>query len=86
MTDAIVEMNHFEVDGIYVEFAKSASLSDTKAQAPLLFVHGGCHGSWCWQHFLDYFARVGRDCYALNWYNHYKSTALPRAFSGAQHR
>lgn len=27
---------------------------------PLLFVHGGYHGGWCWdEHFLDYFASLG---------------------------
>ena len=27
---------------------------------PLLFVHGGWHGAWCWDdHFLDYFADAG---------------------------
>jgi pimeloyl-ACP methyl ester carboxylesterase len=27
---------------------------------PLLFVHGGYHGAWCWdEHFLDHFADRG---------------------------
>ncbi len=27
---------------------------------PLLFVHGGWHGAWCWDdHFLDFFAGCG---------------------------
>lgn len=34
---------------------------------PLLFVHGGCLGSWCWEeHFLDYFAAAGFDCAAVS--------------------
>lgn len=28
--------------------------------APLLFVHGAWHGSWCWdENFLDFFAARG---------------------------
>ncbi len=36
-------------------------------QAPLLFVHGMCHGAWCWQeHYLPYFAEKGYDAYAID--------------------
>lgn len=34
---------------------------------PLLFVHGGCLGQWCWEeHFLDFFAAAGFDCAAVS--------------------
>ncbi len=71
----------FDVNGVFVETRVPASDSDISQQAlkqpPLLFVHGGCHGSWHWHNFLDYFANTGRVCYALNWYGHYKSRSLP---------
>ncbi len=36
-------------------------------QVPLLFVHGMCHGAWCWQeHYLPYFAEKGYDAYAID--------------------
>jgi len=41
---------------------------------PLLFVHGMCHGAWCWEvHFLDYFARRGFAAHAVNLRGHGKS-------------
>src|SRR3984885_3925150 len=34
---------------------------------PLLFVHGGWHGAWCWdEHFLDFFADAGYRAIALS--------------------
>jgi len=63
-----------DIDGVRVE----AVLPDKNfGKTPLLFVHGGCHGSWCWRHYLDYFATNGHACFALNWYNHNGSKSLP---------
>ena len=33
---------------------------------PLLFVHGAFAGAWCWELFLDYFAKAGYDSHAIN--------------------
>jgi pimeloyl-ACP methyl ester carboxylesterase len=42
--------------------------------APLLFVHGSCHGAWCWaENFLDYFAAHGYSSYALSLRGHGQS-------------
>lgn len=44
---------------------------------PLLFVHGSCHGAWCWdEHFLPYFAERGFDSYALSLRGHGESGGL----------
>ena len=33
----------------------------------IVFVHGVCHGSWCWEEkFIPYFKELGYDCIALN--------------------
>jgi pimeloyl-ACP methyl ester carboxylesterase len=41
---------------------------------PLLFVHGSCHGAWCWaENFLDYFAAHGYNSYALSLRGHGQS-------------
>jgi len=49
---------------------------------PLLFVHGGWHGAWCWDdHFLDFFAERGYRAVALSLRGHGSSptpTPLPR--------
>lgn len=38
---------------------------------PLLFVHGGFHGAWCWaDHFMPWFAERGFDCYAISLRDH----------------
>lgn len=48
-----------------------------KGGGPIVFVHGGCHGSWSWVHFLPYFAQAGWDCHALNWFGHNGSAPHP---------
>lgn len=68
---------NFNVDGVFVEYAKPLSQNLRLDMPPLLFVHGGFHGSWCWNNFMEYFAKDGWACYALNWYNHYNSKSLP---------
>lgn len=49
----------------------------------LLLVHGGCHGAWCWDKYLPYFASRGWDCHAFNWKGRGGSTELaePEALS-----
>ena len=38
---------------------------------PLLFVHGGWHGAWCWDdHFLEFFAGAGYRAVALSLRGH----------------
>ncbi len=42
---------------------------------PLLFVHGGWHGAWCWSNFLNYFADAGYRAVALSLRGHGASPA-----------
>ncbi|BBX66199.1 alpha/beta hydrolase [Mycobacterium saskatchewanense] len=37
---------------------------------PLLFVHGGWHGAWCWGNFLDFFATAGYRAVAVSLRGH----------------
>ena len=38
---------------------------------PLLFVHGGWHGAWCWEdHFMPWFSAAGYDCHAVSLRDH----------------
>lgn len=41
----------------------------------LLFVHGGWHGAWCWENFLDFFADAGYRAVALSLRGHGTSPA-----------
>jgi pimeloyl-ACP methyl ester carboxylesterase len=45
---------------------------------PMIFVHGGCHGSWQFEETQREFAKMGRSSIALDWLNHGESDELPR--------
>jgi len=44
---------------------------------PVILVHGGAHAGWSWDRYAAYFQSEGWQCYALDWFNHGLSTALP---------
>jgi len=51
--------------------ARSEEGDRNNGRPPLLFVHGICHGAWCWQHhYLPWFAERGWNCYALSLRGH----------------
>jgi pimeloyl-ACP methyl ester carboxylesterase len=53
-----------------IELIDKGSPSDTHP-TPLVFVHGGWHGAWCWdEHFLDFFADAGYRAIALSLRGH----------------
>jgi len=50
---------------------RSPACGDAKERPPLLFVHGGFVGAWCWEeNFLDWFAARGWDCHAVSLRGH----------------
>lgn len=52
----------------------SKTPEDSKANAPIVLIHGAWHGTWCWENnFLDYFAREGWHVHALSLRGHGKS-------------
>jgi pimeloyl-ACP methyl ester carboxylesterase len=56
--------------GVRVQRAAPAGPDRDDQRPPLLLVHGGMHGSWCWDNYLSYFSDAGWDTLALNWYGH----------------
>lgn len=36
-----------------------------KPKGALDLVHGICHGAWCWENFINFFAGHGYQCYAI---------------------
>ena len=36
----------------------------------IIFVHGICHGAWCFEKFMDFFSENGYECFALNLRGH----------------
>jgi pimeloyl-ACP methyl ester carboxylesterase len=74
MEEFAMKIESKTVDGVFIE--KMAS--DTGPYAPpIVFVHGGGHGSWMWEEYLTYFAATGRDCYSFSWLGHRGSRELP---------
>ena len=58
------------IGGVRVERSAPATQSTDNHRPPLLLVHGGSHGSWCWANYLSCFSDAGWDTLALNWYGH----------------
>ena len=70
-----MNQTEYRVHGVHVE--RFMPLTPVQGPRPIVFVHGGCHGSWSWVHFLPYFAQAGWDCHALNWFGHNGSAPHP---------
>ncbi|MFE0630880.1 alpha/beta hydrolase [Streptomyces sp. NPDC058864] len=69
-----MKVEQYMVDGVFVEHVGPKGIATAP---PIVFVHGGSHGSWLWEQWLPYFASLGRDCYAFSWFNHTGSRELP---------
>jgi pimeloyl-ACP methyl ester carboxylesterase len=67
-------MRQSKISGVLVEFEGEPDMGTP----PLLFVHGGAHGSWTWGKMMPWFAARGWACAAINWYGHHGSDPLPR--------
>ncbi|GAA0467418.1 alpha/beta hydrolase [Paractinoplanes deccanensis] len=70
-----MQIDQRQIDGVFVEHAAPEG---EPVAAPVVFVHGGSHGSWLWENWLPYFAATGRHCYSFSWFNHNGSRDLPR--------
>lgn len=58
---------HALPDGLKLEVQSMSSKQLTSKKPPMVFVHGSYHAAWCWsEHFFEYFASRGHDCYALS--------------------
>ncbi len=70
----------FEVDGVHVEGVVPVTADEAAAaRPPIVCIHGGMHGSWCWHDFMGRFAQAGWRAYAFDWYHHHRSRRLPAA-------
>lgn len=67
-------MNHYRVNGVHVQHSGPPV---SASRPPLIFVHGGLHGSWNWHRFVPVFSQAGWECHALDWYGHHESDSLP---------
>jgi pimeloyl-ACP methyl ester carboxylesterase len=68
-----VKQENLLISGVHIDHV--APEEDSGA-APLVFIHGGSHGSWMWEEYLRFFAATGRDCYAFSWFGHNGSREL----------
>jgi pimeloyl-ACP methyl ester carboxylesterase len=69
-----VDYQDLQINGVRVETYGTPS-----AAPPLLFVHGGCQGSWAWEKMAPRLAGAGWYAVCLNWFGHYGSKVLPDA-------
>jgi hypothetical protein len=55
----------YRAHGVRVE--RVMPLTPVQGQRPIVFVHGGCHGSWSWVNFLSLLCtgRMGLSCAEL---------------------
>ena len=66
---ASVETSFFPIPsvGLKLEVQSQKAASGVAKKAPMVFVHGSYHAAWCWsEHWFDYFASRGHDCYAIS--------------------
>lgn len=73
-TEEQLHGSHF--NGIYVETAIPSP--SNRRTHPVIFIHGGLHGSWCFKYLLEFFAERGWEGHALNFLNRSHSASLPR--------
>ncbi|MEV6374776.1 alpha/beta hydrolase [Micromonospora musae] len=69
-----MQIDQRQIDGVFIEHVAP---DNVPTGAPIVFVHGGSHGSWLWENWLPYFAATGRHCYSFSWFNHNGSKELP---------
>lgn len=51
--------------------------ADLEKTVPLLFVHGGCHGAWCWRNWQRHLAALGWHSYAVTLPGHNADDPMP---------
>jgi pimeloyl-ACP methyl ester carboxylesterase len=60
----------------YINGVRVETYGEPTDSPPLLFVHGGCQGSWAWEKMAPRLARDGWYALCLNWYGHNGSLPL----------
>lgn len=71
-TDA-QSLDHLDIELVHVPTPYSCS------RPPILFIHGGWHGAWCWEdYFMPHFAGLGYDTFALSFRGHGASKGKAR--------
>jgi pimeloyl-ACP methyl ester carboxylesterase len=66
-----IESGDRHINGVRVEI-----YGEPADSPPLLFVHGGCQGSWAWEKMAPRLADDGWYAVCFNWYGHNGSSAL----------
>lgn len=76
----------YHLDGVAVHRHVPAA---PNGEPPIVMVHGGEHAAWVWERWGPYFAGLGWDCHALDWYGHGDSDTHPdftkRSITDVQH-
>ena len=58
---------HLEILPIHeVDKEKKKRQTVETPKGATVLVHGICHGAWCWENFINFFADHGHQCYAIS--------------------
>lgn len=64
------EIDKLDMASTEIELLKEPARGSRRGP-PLLFIHGGFHGAWCWaDHFMPWFAERGFECFAVSYREH----------------
>lgn len=66
---------HHRIGGVAV--TELTPSNRVPADPTLIFVHGGCHGRWCWAAWQTQLANAGYRSLALDWFGHGTSAPPP---------
>lgn len=61
-----------------IDSAKKERQTVKNPKGYIVLVHGICHGAWCWENFIDFFAEQGYQCYAVSLSGHGNSEGKER--------
>ncbi|WP_338597263.1 alpha/beta fold hydrolase [Saccharopolyspora sp. SCSIO 74807] len=65
-------------NGVVVEVA-GPDPEPADDRPPVVLLHGGCHGAWCWRQWSSVLAAAGWRTYAPNWFGRFGSAPVADA-------
>ncbi|GMH35265.1 hypothetical protein BSKO_03133 [Bryopsis sp. KO-2023] len=66
VSKSIEDLTHELPDGMKIEVLKQTPQKESD-RPPVVFIHGSCHGAWCWkEYFMPFFAEAGYTTYAIS--------------------
>ena len=64
------EQNNLQTISTSPELKVRYKAAKGSPKGSIVFVHGICHGAWCFEYFMNFFSENGYECFALNLRGH----------------